>query len=385
MKNSDHPDKSRRKFIYDIGLTTLSIPAMSLLSKYNPSTEAYSIERIKKEKAAGKLGVALVGLGNYAGGQLAPALQKTENCYLAGIVTGHPDKAEKWKAQYNIPEANIYDYSSYDKIKSNPDIDIVYVVLPNSMHKEYVIRAAAAGKHVISEKPLAINVSDCNEMIAAMKKSGKMFSVGYRLHFEPYNLEMARLGQQKVYGNLKKVTAGFGFHIGDPTQWRLKKDLAGGGPLVDLGIYCIQAFCYITGEEPISVTAQEGPKTDMERFKEVEQSVAWQFEFPSGCIAEGKCSYFDGMNMVRAEAEKGWFELTSAFNYNGQAGNTSDGGAMRFPSVNQQANQLEDFALAIKNKRPTPVPGEMGRRDVKLIRAIYEAMNSGKKVVIKKP
>lgn len=382
MKKVIQHNPSRRKFIYDLSLTTLSIPAISLLAECNnESNEEKTMQRIQNEKAAGKLGIALVGLGNYAGGQLAPALQETEHCYLAGIVTGHPAKATKWKKQYSIPDTNIYDYSTFDQIKNNPDIDIVYVVLPNSMHAEYVIRAAEAGKHVISEKPMANSVDDCEKMIDACNKAGKVLSIGYRLHFEPYNLEMARLGQQKVYGNVKKMTAGFGFTIGDPTQWRLKKDLAGGGPLVDLGIYCIQAFCYITGKEPIAVTAQEGPKTDPVKFKEVEQSVTWQFEFPDGCTAEGKCSYSEGMNMVHAEAEKGWFELTSAFNYNGQKGATSDG-PLKLPIVNQQARQMDDFALAIKNNRPTPVPGEMGKRDVKFIKAIYEAMQTGKRVAI---
>ncbi|HYM94318.1 MAG TPA: Gfo/Idh/MocA family oxidoreductase, partial [Chitinophagaceae bacterium] len=179
MKKPVSAGQSRRKFIYDIGLTTLSIPAMSLLSRHSISKEENSLQRIRNEKAAGKSGIALVGLGNYAGGQLAPALLQTEHCYLAGIVTGHPEKAEKWKKKYAIPDSNIYNYSNFDNIKNNPDIDIIYIVLPNSMHEEYVIRAAAAGKHVISEKPLAIATNDCDKMIAACKKANKMFSVGY--------------------------------------------------------------------------------------------------------------------------------------------------------------------------------------------------------------
>src|ERR1051325_11055202 len=132
---------------------------------------------------------------------------------------------------------------------------------------------------------------------------------------------MARLGTQKVYGNIKKISAGYGFRIGDPTQWRLKKAMAGGGPLEDVGIYCIQGLGYTTGMEPIAVRAQEGPKTDPEKFKEVEQSLKWQFEMPGGLIAEGNASYGDNMNFLKAEAEKGVFELTSAYNYNGQRGN----------------------------------------------------------------
>lgn len=379
---------SRRKFIHDLsvnaGMAALAMNGVTLLSSCNNDDSSKD-----KKQATGmaqdgkkKLGIALVGLGNYSGGQLAPALQETKNCYLAGIVTGTPSKIDTWKNKYGIADKNIYNYENFDSIKDNPDIDIVYVVLPNSMHAEYVVRAAKAGKHVICEKPMAITVEDCDKMIAACKEAGKMLSVGYRLHFEPHHLEMARLGQQKIFGEIKKMSAGFGFVAGDKNQWRLNKQLAGGGPLMDLGIYCIQGFCYTSGMEPVAVKAQEGPKKDPGKFKDVEESLTWQFEFPGGIIAEGRTSYNDTFNDLRADAEKGWFEVKPAYNYSGQKGTTSDG-AMNFPKVNQQARQMDDFAEAIMNNRPTPVPGEMGRRDVKLLQAIYEAMNTGKRVEIR--
>lgn len=380
--NHDTQNPSRRKFLHDVGLTAVGV---TLLSSFTDSGIASEdpLQRIKNAKANGKLGIALVGLGGYAGGQLAPALQQTEHCYLAGIVTGTPSKVDSWKSRYSIADKNVYNYQSFDTIKDNKDIDIIYVVLPNSMHAEYVIRAAQAGKHVICEKPMALTVAECDAMIAACKKVGKQLSIGYRLHFEPYNLEMARLGTKKVYGDIKKLSAGFGFPIGDPTQWRLKKALAGGGPLEDVGIYAIQGICYTAGMEPLAVRAQEGPKTDKEKFKEVEQSLTWQFEMPGGLIAEGKASYGEGLNFLRAEAEKGVFELTAAYNYSGQRGRTPEGD-MNFPHVNQQARQMDAFALSLKNNKPTIVPGEMGRRDVKFINAIYEAMNTGKRVTIPK-
>lgn len=367
--------KSRREFLYTLGMGALAIPTLACTSS-DSSKEKNQVAMNQK-----KLGIALVGLGSYSGGQLAPALQETEHCYLAGIVTGTPSKIPTWKEKYSIPDKNIYNYQTFDSIKANKDIDIVYVVLPNSMHAEYVIRAAAAGKHVICEKPMAITVEDCDRMIDACNKAGKMLSIGYRLHFEPYNLEMARLGREKTFGKLKKMVAGFGFR--PPSNvWRLKKELSGGGPLMDVGIYCIQGFCYVSGTEPISVTAQEGKKTDPEKFKEVEESLTWQFEMPDGVITEGTSSYGEGMNYLKATAENGVFQLKSAFNYSGQSGETSNG-PMNFPQVNQQARQMDDFALAIRDNRPTPVPGEMGKRDVKLLNAIYEAMRTGKKVQIK--
>src|SRR5688572_27513229 len=230
MSEKELFDKSRRKFIYDLGLAALSVPVISALdSCNNKPDEDKAMQHVKDQKAKGKLGIALVGLGSYAGGQLAPALKETEHAYLAGIVTGTPSKADEWKTKYSIPDANVYDYKSFDKIKDNPDIDIIYVVLPNNMHAEYSIRAAQAGKHVICEKPMAITVEDCDRMIEACKKANKLLSIGYRLHFEPHNKEMMKLGTQKIYGDIKSLNAENG--MSDTEGWRLDKKLAGGGPL----------------------------------------------------------------------------------------------------------------------------------------------------------
>jgi predicted dehydrogenase len=334
---------------------------------------------MNEQKNTGKLGVALVGLGKYSSGELAPALQQTQHCYLAGIVTGEPSKADDWKKKYDIPDKNIYNYQTFDNIKDNRNIDIIYVVLPNSMHAEYVVRAAKAGKHVICEKPMALNVEECDRMIQACKEAGVMLSIGYRLHFEPHNREMMRLGKEKSYGDIKKITAKHG--MASTEGWRLDKELAGGGPLMDVGIYCVQGARYTTGLEPIAVTAKFGPRTNPEMFKEVEQSISWQMEFPGGVIADCDSSYAEQMNLLRADTEKGWFQLSPAFSYRGLKGETKDG-KMDFPQVGQQALQMDDFAQAIKFKRPTPVPGEMGKQDVKILQAIYRAAETGQRVEI---
>ncbi len=365
--------RSRRKFLNNIGLTGLGLPLLAAKDLIYPF-----VSKQQKMLQNKKLGIALVGLGGYATGQLGPALLETEHCYLSGIVTGTPSKIPAWVKKYKIPEKNIYSYETYDQIKDNPDIDVIYVVLPNNMHAEYTIRGFAAGKHVICEKPMAITVADCDLMIAAAKKANRFLSVGYRLHFEPYNLEMVKLGASKKYGEIKKISGGFGFKAA-PNQWRLQKKYAGGGPLMDLGIYAVQGMCYTTGMLPIAVTAHEGKKTDLQRFSEVEQSLSWQFEFSNGLIGNGSASYDDNMNFLRAEAEQGVFELTTAYNYNGLRGKTP-AGSMNFPQINQQARQLDAIALSIKNNQPSIVPGEMGRRDVKYLQAIYEAMRTGKRV-----
>ncbi|HEX6179794.1 MAG TPA: Gfo/Idh/MocA family oxidoreductase, partial [Chitinophagaceae bacterium] len=255
---------------------------------------------------------------------------------------------------------------------------IVYVVLPIAMHKEFTIRAAQAGKHVICEKPMAMNAQECDDMIAACKQANKMLSIGYRLHFEPYNQEMMRLGQKKIYGKPLTIDCANGFHYGgDPNAWRLKKALAGGGGLMDMGVYAIQGARYVTGEEPMYVTARE-EKTRPELFREVDETVYFELEFPSGCIAKGESSYGKNLNHLSVKAEKGDFELSRAYRYGGQEGRTPEG-PMRFPQINQQAAQMDDFALCVQQNKLTRVPGEEGKRDMKVIDAIYRSLASGGK------
>ena len=327
----------------------------------------------------GKLGVALVGLGSYSSGELAPALQQTKHCFLAGLVSGSPEKLAEWKGKYNLPEESCYTYDNFDRIRDNGEIDIVYVVLPNALHADWVVRAAEAGKHVICEKPMAVTVEECDRMIAACRKAGKQLSIGYRLHFEPHNREVMRVGQQKVFGNLTFIEADHG--LADSGGWRIEKSLSGGGPLMDVGIYCVQAVRYATGPEPIAVTAQEGFRHHPEKFRTVEESLSWQMEMPEGVIAKCTSSYSEKKNRLRVEADRGFLELEPAYAYRGIKGKTSDG-AMHLPEVAQQAEQMDNFALCIKEGRPTPVPGEEGRKDVRILQAIYKAMETGERVMI---
>lgn len=373
----------RRQFLHHIGQAAVAVPGLSMLS-FDALSESLIAAENKpgmETRQAKKLGIALVGLGQYSEKQLAPALQETKNCRLAGIVTGTPDKIGKWKEKYSIPDKNVYNYLNFDSIKDNPDIDIVYIVLPNSMHAEYTIRAAKAGKHVICEKPMATSVKDCEAMIKACKEAGKMLSIGYRLHFEPHNIAMAEYGSKKTFGKVKKVIAIDSQEM-EAGAWRLDRERAGGGPLMDLGIYCVQGALYTVGENPVSVSAKEGAKTDVERFAEVEQSIDFQLEFPGGAVANCHTSYAEQGNTLRAEAEKGWFELDPAYGYDGLKGKTSKGD-MDIKNVNQQALQMDDFADCVANKKPTRVPGEMGLRDVKILMAIYEAARTGKPVPLK--
>ena len=357
----------RRKFIQQVSLATGALT-------WGTSFKSYSEDK--------KLGIALVGLGNYATNQLAPALLQTQYCKLTGIVTGSPIKAEKWSKQYNIPKKNIYNYQNFDEIKNNPDIDIVYVVLPNAMHAEYTIRSARAGKHVICEKPMALNVKECQDMINACTENKVKLSIGYRLYFEPHHLEMRRLGSQKIYGNIKMIESSLGFSMADPKVWRLNKALGGGGAIMDLGVYCIQGARRTTGELPLSVTAQ-GFILDKTIFKDIYEGMTFQLNFPSGAISNSTTTYSSYVDRLHATTGYQWFSLSPAFNATGASGQYFKDNIQPFSfktKAYQQIDQMDDFVDCIRNNKKSIASGEEGLIDLKIIEAIKQAVDTGRKV-----
>jgi predicted dehydrogenase len=188
-----------------------------------------------------------------------------------------------------------------------------------------------------------------------------------------------RIGQEKIYGKVQLIEATHG--LKEVEGWRIDKALSGGGPLMDVGIYCVQAARYVTGLEPVAVTAQEGFKHNPEKFTGVEESIEWQMEMPGGVVARCSSSYSEKQNTLRAEAEGGWVEISPAYSYAGIAGQTPEG-KMNFPQVFQQALQMDDFALCIKEGRRTEVSGEEGKKDVAILQAIYKAMETGERVLL---
>ena len=372
---------SRRKFLRDLSLGTAAVATGFGLASCAKSQSDQVDPNAKAPNGKKKLGVALLGLGRYASGQLAPALQETNLCQLTGVVSGHRDKAAQWADKYGFPQKNIYNYDNFDSIANNPDIDIVYVVTPPALHPEFVIRAAKAGKHVISEKPMATSVADCQAMIDACNKAGVKFSIGYRMHFDPYAKELMRLQRDGDFGQFTKMTGEFSF-VMEQHEWRIEKKLGGGGPMMDLGIYIVQGACMATGQTPVAVTAHEEPKQRPDFFSEVEETIAFHLEFPDGAICDAVTSFNQSGGNFRVEGSKGWIDFqTGAFNY--QVGDVvTSRGPLNYPNPDQQALQMDDFADCIMSNCQTPVPGEMGLRDIKIIKAVYQAASTGKRVTV---
>lgn len=328
-----------------------------------------------------KLGVALVGLGYYSTDLLAPGLQQTRHCYLAGIVTGTPAKAEGWKKQYDIPDKNIYNYDNFDTVANNPDIDVIYVVLPPSMHAEYTIRAAKAGKHVWCEKPMAMTEKECREMIDACAQNRVKLTIGYRMQHEPNTQRIIGFTKNRTYGKVTRVEAAAGYREGRTNHWKQIKKM-GGGAMYDMGVYPLNAARYSTQLEPIAVTARQST-TRPEIYKEVDETMTFQLEFPGGVIADCETSFGKGMNDLMVTCDKGWYKLSPFQAYSGIRGETSDGIQLNATVPHQQAKQMDDDALAIINNTPVIAPGEEGLKDIRVVEAVYRSVAEKKKVTIK--
>jgi glucose-fructose oxidoreductase len=327
-----------------------------------------------------KLGVALVGLGYYSTDLLAPSLQLTNHCELKGIVTGTPAKAEQWKKIYKIGDKNIYNYQSFDTIANNPDIDVIYIVLPPSMHAEYVIRAAKAGKHVWCEKPMAISVSECQQMIDACNKNKVKLSIGYRMQHEPNTQQIIRYQKEITYGKVLKAEAAAGYFDGRTNHWKQIKKM-GGGSMYDMGVYPLNAVRYSTGLEPVTVTAKQST-TRPQIYTEVDETMVFDLEFAGGVTAHCETSFGKGMNELTVTCEKGWYKLSPFQAYSGINGVTSKGTNLNSHIPNQQAKQMDDDALAIKNGTQVLVPGEEGLKDIRVVEAIYRSVAENRRVTI---
>lgn len=351
-------------------LGAIVIPDSAFASRFNN----------KRQK---KLGIALVGLGSYSKHQLAPALFNTEHCYLAGIVTGTPSKEQEWMTKYNIPKENVYNYENFDDIAKNKAIDIVYVVLPNSMHADFSIRAAKAGKHVICEKPMAVSVAECDAIIDTCKKQGVKLGVGYRMQSDPYTNEIKRLVKEQPFGSVQYVSSDAGYYSGgSPDQWRLNIELSGGGALVNMGVYAIQSNIYGTGFNPISISAQEF-STRPEYFKKTDESITAQMKFPNGAVGILFTSHNANANRLFVSFRKGWVELNPCHSYGPLSGRTSEGRDITFPyqPQYQQTLQMDDFSKHILTGSTNFAPGEMGKRDMIIVEAIYKSIKEGGKTI----
>jgi predicted dehydrogenase len=343
-----------------------------------------SAQLVVPDSPGKKLGWAIVGLGSLSINQILPAFAKCEKSKVTALVSGHPDKANKLALRYGVNPKNIYNYQNYDSIKDNPEVDVIYIVLPNGMHAEYTIRGFQAGKNVLTEKPMANTPAECQQMIDAAHATGRKLMVAYRCQYEPYNKEAIRIARSKELGPTQMILADAGFNMGDPNQWRLNKKLAGGGSMMDIGIYALNASRYLTGEEPTEVNAMIYTTPGDVRFKEVEEHIVFQLRFPSGILANCSSSYgYFHQSHYRVMGTDARLCMDPATWYSGlrlwiERNNDID--QRDLPEVDHFATEMDHMSDCVMQNKTPLTPGEEGLRDLTIITAIYEAAKTGKTV-----
>lgn len=328
-----------------------------------------------------RVGFAIVGLGRLTLEELLPAFGEAKRARPVALVTGTPEKAAAIAAQYGIKPEAIYSYDGFDKIAENPEIEAVYVVLPNGMHKEFVVRAAQAGKHVLCEKPMATSAAEAREMIAACEAAKVRLMIAYRCQFEPYNREATRLVRSGELGRPRIIQAANTQTMGPKDQWRFDKALAGGGALPDIGLYCLNGARALLGEEPGEVFAKVWSPQNDDRYATVEETVSFSAWFPSGVMAECAASYGAHEHKdLRVHLETGTIDLKRAFAYEGQQlrvsrrrGKAESEESLRLGQKNQFALEIDHMAQCVRENRRPRTPGEEGLQDHILMEAIYRS------------
>lgn len=327
------------------------------------------------------IGVALVGLGGYSTYQLAPALQITRYCHLAGIVTGSPDKIPQWQQKYGIPDKNVYSYDTMHNIADNPDIDVIYIVVPTGLHARYAIKAAETGKHVWCEKPMAMNTTECQAIIDACKKNKVQLSIGYRMQHEPNTKTLISYAESNPFGKQTSIISRAGYAGGGGSGWRFKKDM-GGGAMYDMGVYTVNGIRYASGVDVVAVERAQHILSRPELFTEVDETTDYSLSLSNGLIAHGRTSIGENINVLRVDCMNGWYQLSPMQSYTGVVGERSDGMKLDVLVDSQQALQMDDDALAIINNTKVMVPGSEGIKDIAVIEAIFQSAAEGKRIEV---
>lgn len=334
-----------------------------------------------------RVGFAVVALGRLSLEQILPAFSESKKAKVVALVSGSPDKLIAVAKQYGIKESACYSYHTFDSIKDNPEIKAVYIVLPNSMHREFTERAARAGKHVLTEKPMATTSEDAKAMVDACKAAGVKLMVAYRIQYESYNLRLAELARSKAFGRLVGMSAINVQTVAEDgwKQWRHKKAMAGGGSLFDIGLYCLNTARFVTGEEPVEIMATQYSPPGDKRYAEVEETISFMLRFPSNAIINCFASYGarDDKHQ-RLNFETATVDMSNAYQYVGQSmtvtqrdGDDTGETKLVLTANKQFAAEIDHMADCVIQNRQPRTPGEEGHQDLVLMEAIYKAASSG--------
>ncbi|TPG52248.1 gfo/Idh/MocA family oxidoreductase [Sphingomonas glacialis] len=338
----------------------------------------------RAQRERDSVGIAVVGLGKLSQGQILPALKRTKGAHLAALVSGVPEKAKKWADEFGLADSAIYNYHNFDAIARDPTIQIVYIVLPNSMHAEFTVRSFKAGKHVLCEKPMSVTLTEAERMIAAGKAANRQLMIAYRCHYDPVNVTGMQLMRKGVIGTPRLINAVMGKQttLSDSSDaWRLDMAMSGGGALADMGIYGINATRYLLAEEPTEVRGWARTDKSDPRFKTVEDMVVWQMKFPSGAIGDGSSCFSQPGTMAwqaigterRLVADPGCFYGGNAIKIVGGSNDTQP----QVAEIDHFGNEMNWFADVVRGRVPNVSPGEEGLQDMRIMHAILQSVDNG--------
>jgi predicted dehydrogenase len=338
-------------------------------------------------KPGKKVGFAVVGLGSIAKSSVLPAFSNSRRAKLVALVSRDRGKASHLARQFNGDAA--YDMKEYAACLANPDVSAIYIATPQGNHSDLTVRAAKSGKHVLCEKPLAATFEQASKMVAACRLHGVLLMTAYRKYYEPSTGYLKKLIRDGVLGHIDMIHTAFSelYKPGISPAWLLDAKLAGGGPLMDLGVYCVNTSRWLVDENPVEVSAQAWRK-DAVRFRSVEEGIAFRMSFASGLVVQGASTYGAApTSFVNVQGTKGWASLAPAFPFDEERRLTGkiQGRWMerQFPVVDEFAPELDAFAIAIQTGSPIEPDGKQGLIDLAIIRAIYESAKRRKAVAVR--
>jgi predicted dehydrogenase len=336
------------------------------------------------------VGYAVVGLGAISQQAVLPAFAHSQNARLAAVVSGNREKAGRLAAEFGAPHC--YSYDQFSACLKNPEVQAVYIATPPGEHEKYTVQAARAKKHVLCEKPLAATVQQARRMVRACRDHAVLLMTAYRKYFEPGSVALKKIVAAGELGRVDIIHTAFTEFrpAGDSTPgWMLQRKMAGGGPLMDVGVYCVNTSRWLADEDPVEATAFRWTR-DKKRFKDVEEGMAFRLRFPSGLILQGAASWGSALaSFVQVHGEKGWASLSPAFAFEEERRLTGKIAgqwfAREFTAIDEFALEIEAFAGCIRENRKPEPDGEQGMRDLVILDAIYRAAKLGRPVAIRYP
>ena len=336
-----------------------------------------------------RVGYAVVGLGAISQQAVLPAFAHSKKAKLIAVVSGDKEKARRLAGQFHAKEH--YNYDEYGECLKNPQVEAVYIATPPGEHEKYAVLAARAKRHVLCEKPLAATVEECRRMVRACRDNTVQFMTGYRKYFEPGSVALKKIISSGDLGRVDIIHTAFTEFrpAGDGSpDWLFKRKL-GGGPLMDIGVYCVNTSRWLVDEDPVQAAAIRW-RRDRERFKEIEEGMAFRLNFRSGLVLQATASWGSVLaSFVHLHGEKGWASLCPAFAFEEERRLTGKIAGKwfekEFKAIDEFALELDAFADCIREGCKPEPDGEQGMRDIAIIDAIYRAAKQGRPVAIRYP